>query len=95
MVRQQIGFLMIVVAATIGVIALSAITDTIRQWKTLDKEGKIGGCVMVALLLWATITTAALGMLLKTYWLCTELIILNWSVSVVFIICQSETETSG
>lgn len=64
MVRQQIGFLMIVAAATIGVIALSAITDTIRQWKTLDKEGKIGGCVMVALLLWETITTAALGILL-------------------------------
>lgn len=38
MVRQQIGFLMIVLAATIGVIALSAITDTIRQWKTLDVE---------------------------------------------------------
>lgn len=64
MVRQQIGFLMIVVEATIGVIALSAISDTIRQWKTLDKEGKIGGCVMVALLLWAAITTAALGILL-------------------------------
>ena len=64
MVRQQIGFLMIVVAATIGVIALSAISDTIRQWKTLDKEGKIGGCVMVALLLWAAIMTAALGILL-------------------------------
>lgn len=64
MVRQQIGFLMIVVAATIGVIALSAITDTIRQWKTLDKEGKIVGCVMVVLLLWAAITTAALGILL-------------------------------
>lgn len=64
MVRQQIGFLMIVVAATIGVIALSAISDTIRQWKTLDKEGKIGGCVIVALLLWAAITTAALGILL-------------------------------
>lgn len=64
MVRQQIGFLMIVVAATIGVIALSAISDTIRQWKTLDKEGKIGGCVMVTLLLWAAITTAALGILL-------------------------------
>ena len=64
MVRQQIGFLMFVVAATICVIALSAITDTIRQWKTLDKEGKIGGCVIVALLLLATITTAALGMLL-------------------------------
>lgn len=64
MVRQQIGFLMIVVAATIGVIALSAISDTIRQWKTLDKEGKIGGYVMVALLLWAAIMTAALGILL-------------------------------
>ena len=64
MVRQQIGFLMIVVAATILVIALSAISDTIRQWKTLDKEGKIGGCVMVALLIWAAITTAALGILL-------------------------------
>ena len=64
MVRQQIGFLMIVVSATIWVIALSAISDTIRQWKTLDKEGKIGGCVMVALLIWAAITTAALGILL-------------------------------
>ena len=64
MVRQQIGFLMLVVAATIGVIALSSISDTIRKWKTLDKEGKIGGCVMVALLLWAAITTAALGILL-------------------------------
>ena len=64
MVRQQIGFLMIVVSATIWVIALSAISDTIRQWKTLDKEGKIGGCVMVALLLWAAITAAALGILL-------------------------------
>ena len=64
MVRQQIGFLMLVVAATIGVIALSAISDTIRHWKTLDKDGKIGGCVMVALLLWAAITTAMLGILL-------------------------------
>ena len=64
MVRQQIGFLMIVVSATIWVIALSAISDTIRKWKTLDKEGKIGGCVMVALLIWAAITTAALGILL-------------------------------
>ena len=64
MVRQQIGFLMIVVSATIWVIELSAISDTIRQWKTLDKEGKIGGCVMVALLIWAAITTAALGILL-------------------------------
>ncbi len=64
MIRQQIGFLMIVVSATIGVIALSAISDTILQWKTLDKEGKIGGCVIVALLPWAAITTAALGILL-------------------------------
>ena len=64
MVRQQIGFLMIVVAATILVIALSAISDTIRKWKTLDKEGKIGGFVMVVLLIWAAITTAALGILL-------------------------------
>ena len=64
MVRQQIGFLMLVVSATILVIALSAISDTIRKWKTLDKEGKIGGCVMVALLIWAAITTAALGILL-------------------------------
>ena len=64
MVRQQIGFLMIVVSATIWVIALSAISDTIRQWKTLDKEGKIGGCVMVALLILAAITAAALGILL-------------------------------
>ena len=55
---------MIVVAATIGVIALSAISDTIRKWKTLDKEGKIGGCVMVALLIWAAITAAMLGILL-------------------------------
>ena len=64
MVRQQIGFLMLVVSATIGVIALSAISDTIRQWKTLNKEGKIGGFAMVVLLLWAAITTAALGILL-------------------------------
>lgn len=64
MVRQQIGFLMLVVSATIGVIALSAISDTIRQWKTLNKEGKIGGCVMVALLIWAAITTSDLGILL-------------------------------
>lgn len=55
---------MIVVSATIGVIALSAISDTILQWKTLDKDGKIGGCLMVVLLLWAAITTAALGILL-------------------------------
>lgn len=66
MVRQQIGFLMIVVAATAGVIALSAISDTIRQWKTLGNEGKIDGCVMVVLLILETITTAALGILLQT-----------------------------
>lgn len=64
MVRQQIGFLMIVVAATAGVIALSAISDTIRQWKTLDNEGKIDGCVMVVLLILEAITTAGLGILL-------------------------------
>lgn len=66
MVRQQIGFLMIVVAATAGVIALSAISDTIRQWKTLGNEGKIDGCVMVVLLILEAITTAALGILLQT-----------------------------
>lgn len=66
MVRQQIGFLMLVVAATAGVIALSAISDTIRQWKTLDNEGKIDGCVMVVLLILEAITTAALGILLQT-----------------------------
>ena len=46
MVRQQIGFLMLVVAATIGVIALSSISDTIRHWKTLDKDWRLrNGCV--------------------------------------------------
>lgn len=64
MVRQQIGFLRLVVAATAGVIALSAISDTIRQWKTLDNEGKIDGCEMVVLLILEAITTAALGILL-------------------------------
>lgn len=64
MVRQQIGFLMLVVAATAGVIALSAISDTIRQWKTIDNEGKIDGCVMVVLLILEAITTAGLGILL-------------------------------
>lgn len=66
MVRQQIGFLMLVVSATAGVIALSAISDTIRQWKTLDNEGKIDGCVMVVLLILEAITTAALGNYSKT-----------------------------
>lgn len=64
MVRQQIGFLMLVVAATAGVIALSTIADIAREWKTMRKEAKIGGCLMVALLLWAAITTAALGILI-------------------------------
>ena len=39
-------------------------TPPVNQWKTLDKEGKIGGCLMVVLLLWAAITTAMLGILL-------------------------------
>ena len=39
---------MLVVSATIGIIALSAISDTFRLWKSMDKEGKIGGFVMVA-----------------------------------------------
>lgn len=64
MVRQQIGFLVIVVAATAGVIALSAISDTIRQWKTLDNEGKIDDFVIVVLLILEAITTAAIGILL-------------------------------
>lgn len=64
MVRQQIGFLMLVVAATAGIMVISTIADIARQWKTLDKDGKIGGCVMVALLLWAAITAVELGILL-------------------------------
>lgn len=64
MVRQQIGFLMLVVAATAGIMVISTIADIARQWKTLDKDGKIGGFVMVALLLWAAITAVALGILL-------------------------------
>lgn len=64
MVRQQIGFLMLAVAATAGIMVISTIADIARQWKTLDKDGKIGGFVMVALLLWAAITAVALGILL-------------------------------
>lgn len=64
MVRQQIAFLMLVVAATAGIITLATIADVARQWKTMGKDGKIGGCLMVVLLLWAAIATAALGILL-------------------------------
>lgn len=55
---------MLVVAATAGVIALSTIADIAREWKTMRKEAKIGGCLLVVLLLWAAIATAALGILL-------------------------------
>ena len=65
---------MLVVSATIGVIALSAISDTIRKWKTLDKEGKIGGCVMVALLILAAITTAALATSSTSPWASTRML---------------------
>lgn len=64
MVRQQIAFLMLVVAATAGIMVIATIADIDRQWKTMRKEAKIGGCLMVVLLLWAAITTAALGILL-------------------------------
>lgn len=64
MVRQQIGFLMLVVAATAGIMVIATIADISRQWKMLDKDGKIGGCLMVALLIWAAITAASLGILL-------------------------------
>lgn len=64
MVRQQIGFLMIVVAATAGIMVIATIADIARQRKTMSRDGKIGGCLMVVLLLWAAITTAALGILL-------------------------------
>lgn len=64
MVRQQICFLMLFVAATAGIMVIDTIADIVKQWKTMSRDGKIGGCVMVALLLWATITTAALGILL-------------------------------
>lgn len=64
MVRQQIGFLMIVVAATAGIIVIATIADIVKQWKTMSRDGKIGGCLMVVLLIWAAITTAMLGILL-------------------------------
>ena len=64
MVRQQIGFLMLVVAATACIMVIATIADIARQWKTTSRDGKIGGCLMVVLLLWAAITTAALGILL-------------------------------
>lgn len=64
MVRQQIGFLMLVVAATAGIMVISTIADIVKQWKTMSRDGKIGGCTMVALLLWAAITAAMLGRLL-------------------------------
>lgn len=64
MVRQQIGFLMIVVAATAGIMVIAMIADIVKQWKTMSRDGKIGGCLMVVLLIWAAITTAMLGILL-------------------------------
>ena len=64
MVRQQICFLMLVVAATACIMVISTITDIVKQWKTMSRDGKIGGCLMVVLLLLAAITTAALGILL-------------------------------
>ena len=64
MVRQQIAFLMLIVAATAGIVLITTISDVARQWKTLDKNRKTAGCLLITLLLWATITTAALGILL-------------------------------
>ena len=64
MVRQQIGFLMLIVAAAAGIVLLATISDAVRRWKTLGNEEKFEGCFLVALLLLATITTAALGILL-------------------------------
>lgn len=64
MVRQQIGFLMLIVAAAAGIVLLATISDAVRQWKTFGNEEKFEGCFLVALLLLATITTAALGILL-------------------------------
>lgn len=55
---------MLFVAATAGIMVIATIADIARQWKTMSKDGKIGGCLMVVLLLWAAITTAALGILL-------------------------------
>nr|DAW41064.1 MAG TPA: hypothetical protein [Caudoviricetes sp.] len=47
MVRQQIAFLMLIVAAMAGVIALSMIADIAKQWNTMRKKAKIGVCLMV------------------------------------------------
>lgn len=55
---------MLVVAATAGIMVIATIADIVKQWKTMSREGKIGGCVMVALLIWAAITTAGLSILL-------------------------------
>lgn len=55
---------MLVVAATAGIMVIATIADIVKQWKTMSRDGKIGSCAMVALLLWAAITTAALGILL-------------------------------
>ena len=64
MVRQQIAFFMLIVAAAACIVLLATISDAVRQWKTLGNEEKFEGCFLVALLLLATITTAALGILL-------------------------------
>lgn len=64
MVRQQIGFLMLIVAAAAGIVLLATISDAVRQWKTLGNEEKFEGCFPVALLLLATITAAVIGILL-------------------------------
>lgn len=64
MVRQLIAFLMLIVAAAAGIVLLATISDAVRQWKTLGNEEKFEGCFLVASLLLATITTAALGILL-------------------------------
>lgn len=55
---------MLIVAATAGIVLITTISDVARQWKTLDKNRKTEGCLLIALLLWATITTASLGILL-------------------------------
>lgn len=55
---------MLIVAAAAGIVLLATISDAVRQWKTLGNEEKFEGCFLVALLLLATITAAALGILL-------------------------------
>lgn len=64
MVRQQIAFLMLIVAAAAGIVLLGTISDAVRQWKTLGNEEKFEGCFLIALLLLATITAAFIGILL-------------------------------